>query len=158
MRSGRRAKLDALTRIMGKARGMSIISPMEDLYMEQILDHYQDPRNFGKIPDADLSHEEGNPSCGDLIRIDIKLDGDRIKDIKFSGKGCAISQASSSMLTERLMGARLEDVKAMGKEDILQMLGIPIGPMRIKCALLPLKVVKVEAYGLDAWNEDDEEA
>lgn len=143
--------------MMGALAGIGIIGPMEDLYMEQILDHYQDPRNFGTIPDADLSHEEGNPSCGDLIRIDIKLDGDRIQDIKFSGKGCAISQASSSMLTERLKGAKLADVKAMGKDDILQMLGIPIGPMRIKCALLPLKVVKVEAYGLDAWNDEDEE-
>ena len=134
----------------------TIIDTMDDLYMEQLLDHYQDPRNFGTIPDADLSHEEGNPSCGDQVRIDIKLEGDRIADIKFSGKGCAISQAASSMLTERLLGATLDDIKALDKQDVLEMLGIPIGPMRIKCALLPLKVVKVEAYGLDAWHEDDE--
>ncbi len=125
--------------------------------MEEILDHYQDPRNHGTIEDADLSHEEGNPSCGDEVRIDIKLDGDVIKDIKFSGKGCAISQASSSMLTERLMGTNLSDIKSMNKQDILDMLGIDIGPMRIKCALLPLKVVKVEAYGLDTWEAEDED-
>jgi nitrogen fixation NifU-like protein len=130
---------------------------MDELYMEQILDHYQDPRNFGTIEDADLSHEEGNPSCGDLVRVDIKLDGDKIADIKFSGKGCAISQASSSMLMERLEGGTLDDIKNLTKEDILDMLGIPIGPMRIKCALLSLKVVKVEAYGLDAWQAEDED-
>jgi len=124
--------------------------------MEQILDHYQSPRNFGTIEGADLSHEEGNPSCGDLIRIDIALDGERIREIKFSGKGCAISQASSSMLTERLQGASLAEIKAMTKDDILEMLGIELSPMRVKCALLPLKVVKVEAYGLDAWDEDDD--
>lgn len=133
------------------------IQLMDDIYMEEILDHYQDPRNHGTIEDADLSHEEGNPSCGDEVRIDIKLDGDIIKDIKFSGKGCAISQASSSMLTERLMGTNLSDIKTMGKQDILDMLGIDIGPMRIKCALLPLKVVKVEAYGLDTWEDEDED-
>jgi len=124
--------------------------------MEQILDHYQDPRNFGTIEDADLSHEEGNPSCGDQIRIDIKLDGQRINEIKFSGKGCAISQASASMLTERLLGASLDEVKQFGKEEMLALLGIEMSPMRIKCALLPLKVVKVEAWGLDAWDEEDE--
>jgi len=124
--------------------------------MEQILDHYQSPRNFGTIEGADLSHEEGNPSCGDLIRIDIALDGERIREIKFSGKGCAISQASSSMLTERLQGASLAEIKAMTKDDILEMLGIELSPMRVKCALLPLKVVKVEAYGLDAWDEEDD--
>lgn len=130
---------------------------MDELYMENILDHYQDPRNFGELEDADLSHEEGNPSCGDLVRIDIKLDGDKIADIKFSGKGCAISQASASMLTERLEGGTLDDIKNLTKDDILDMLGIPIGPMRIKCALLSLKVVKVEAYGLDAWQAEDED-
>lgn len=130
---------------------------MDDIYMEEILDHYQDPRNYGTIEDADLSHEEGNPSCGDEVRIDIKLDGDTIRDIKFSGKGCAISQASSSMLTERLMGTKLSDIKNLNKQDILDMLGIDIGPMRIKCALLPLKVVKVEAYGLDTWEAEDED-
>ncbi len=124
--------------------------------MEQILDHYQSPRNFGTIEGADLSHEEGNPSCGDLIRIDIALDGERIRDIKFSGKGCAISQASSSMLTERLQGASLAEIKQLSKDDIFEMLGIELSPMRVKCALLPLKVVKVEAYGLDAWDEEDD--
>lgn len=133
------------------------IHRMDDIYMEEILDHYQDPRNYGTIEDADLSHEEGNPSCGDEVRIDIKLDGDTIQDIKFSGKGCAISQASSSMLTERLMGTKLSDIKDLNKQDILDMLGIDIGPMRIKCALLPLKVVKVEAYGLDTWEAEDED-
>jgi len=124
--------------------------------MEEILDHYQNPRNFGTIEGADLTHEEGNPACGDLIRIDIALDGERIRQIKFSGKGCAISQASSSMLTERLQGVSLDEIKQLSKDDIFEMLGIELSPMRVKCALLPLKVVKVEAYGLDAWDEDDD--
>ena len=129
---------------------------MEDLYRENILDHYQNPRNYGTLEDPDITYEEDNPVCGDHIRIDIKLDGDRVADVRFSGEGCAISQASASMLTERIMGSTLEEIRHLSKEDILEMLGIPLGPVRIKCALLPLKVLKAGAYGLKGWPGEEE--
>jgi nitrogen fixation NifU-like protein len=131
---------------------------MDDLYRENILDHYQNPRNFGELDDPDISFEDDNPLCGDVIRLDIKLDEeDRVSDIAFSGEGCAISQASASMLTEEILGKTLEEVKEIGKEDVLELLGIQLGPVRIKCALLSLKVLKAGAYGLTEWTEEDEE-
>jgi len=129
---------------------------MDDLYRELILDHSQHPHNHGEIPEADISYEDSNPLCGDKIRIDIKLRGDVIEDVKFNGKGCAISQASASMLTDELLGKSLEDVRKLDKQFVLDMLGIPLGPSRIKCALLPLKVIKAGVYGMGEWNDEDE--
>ena len=130
---------------------------MEDLYRENILDHYQSPRNHGTLDDPDITYEDDNPLCGDVIRIDIKLDDqDRVSQVAFSGEGCAISQASASMLTEEILGKSLEEVKQLSKEDILEMLGIQLGPVRIKCALLSLKVLKAGAYGLTEWPGEDE--
>jgi nitrogen fixation NifU-like protein len=128
---------------------------MEDLYREIILDHYENPRNYGVLPDADISYEDDNPLCGDRIRIDLKLQDGRIVDVRFSGKGCAISRASASMLTERIKGATVEEARQLTRNDILEMLGIPIGPARIKCALLSLKVLKAGLYGLPKidWDE-----
>ena len=118
-----------------------------DIYREIILDYYRNPRNFGKIDSPDISIRDSNPLCGDEIEIYVKFDGDKVKDIKFTGKGCAISQASASMLTEMIMGKNLEDVKKVGKEDILESLGLPnLGPARIKCALLSLKTLKLGVY------------
>jgi len=130
---------------------------MNELDLEVLLDHYKDPRNFGHIEDPDIVHEEGNPSCGDQIRIEIKLDGDRIEDIKFSGKGCAISQAAASMLTEELKGKPLEYAKHFTREDMLDLLGIEVSALRLKCALLALKVVKAGAYGIKGWPGEEEE-
>ncbi len=130
---------------------------MDDLYRELILDHYQNPHNHGEIPDADISYEDSNPLCGDKIRIDLKLKGDIVQEVKFNGKGCAISQASASMLTDELVGKSLEDIKKLDKQFILDMLGIPLGPTRIKCALLPLKVIKAGAYGIKTWPDEDED-
>ncbi len=131
---------------------------MDDLYRELILDHYQHPHNHGEIPDADITYEDSNPLCGDRIRIYIKTKDNVVTDVKFNGKGCAVSQASASMLTDELMGKSLEDIKKLDKQFILNMLGIPLGPTRIKCALLPLKVIKAGAYGITAWpDEEDEE-
>ena len=131
---------------------------MDDLYRELILDHYQHPHHHGEIPDADITYEDSNPLCGDKIRIDLKLKNNVVEDVKFNGKGCAISQASASMLTDELIGKSLDDVKKIDKGFILEMLGIPLGPTRIKCALLPLKVVKAGAYGITTWpDEEDEE-
>jgi len=130
---------------------------MDELGLEILLDHYKDPRNYGHLEDPDIVHEEGNPSCGDQIRIEIKLNGEIIEDIRFSGKGCAISQAAASMLTEELKGKPLEYVKQMGKDEMLDLLGVEVNPMRLKCALLALKVAKAGAYGITAWPGEDEE-
>ncbi len=118
-----------------------------DIYREIILDYYRNPRNFGKIDSPDITIRDSNPLCGDEIEIHMKFDGDKLKDIKFTGKGCAISQASASMLTEMVMGKSLEDVKKVNKQDILDSLGLPnLGPARIKCALLSLKTFKLGVY------------
>ena len=131
---------------------------MDDFYREEILEHYTHPHNYGTLEQADISHEEDNPLCGDRIRFDIQLeeDGQTVKDVRFSAVGCAISKASASMLTDLLIGQTLDEIKALTNEDVIDELGIELGPVRLKCALLPLKVVKVGAYGLDGWQEGDE--
>lgn len=132
---------------------------MDDFYRENILDHYRHPRNAGTLEHPTHSHEDYNPLCGDKIRIDLHVNEDHIIDqVAFSGKGCAISQASASMLTEMLQGKSLDEAKKIGKEDILEALGIEIGPVRLKCALLSLKVLKSGVYGLNEedWNTDEE--
>jgi nitrogen fixation protein NifU and related proteins len=116
----------------------------EDIYREIILDHYRNPRNKGRISDADVSFHDSNPLCGDEIDIHLKVEDDIVKDIKFEGRGCAISQASASMLTEMVMNKSLTSVKELGKDDILENIGlVNLGPARIKCALLSLKVLKM---------------
>ncbi len=128
---------------------------MDDFYREEILEHYTNPRHYGTLTDPDISHEESNPLCGDRIRFDIELDedGDRVRDVRFSCVGCAISKASASMLSDLIVGKSLEEIKALDKEELLDELGIDLGPVRLKCALLPLKVVKVGAYGLEGREE-----
>jgi nitrogen fixation NifU-like protein len=131
-----------------------------DIYREIILDYYRNPRNFGKIDTPDITIRDSNPLCGDEIEIHVKFDGGKVKDVKFTGKGCAISQASASMLTEMVMGKSLEDVKKVGKEDILESLGLPnLGPARIKCALLSLKTLKLGMYSylVDKMKSPDAE-
>jgi nitrogen fixation NifU-like protein len=116
----------------------------DDIYREIILDHYRNPRNKGKLPEADISTHDSNPLCGDEIDIHMKIQGDRIMDIKFEGRGCAISQASASMLTEMVINKPLASVKDIAKTDILENIGLTnLGPARIKCALLALKVMKL---------------
>ncbi len=126
----------------------------DQFYREYILDHYKNPRNYGRLENADISHEEDNPLCGDVVGMDFRIRDGMIDDIKFHGRGCAISQASASLLTERIKGRSLDDAKKINKDDVLGELGISISPARIKCALLPLKVLKVGAYGLA--DEDEE--
>jgi nitrogen fixation NifU-like protein len=116
----------------------------DDIYREIILDHYRNPRNKGKLPGADISTHDSNPLCGDEIDIHMKIQGDRIMDIKFEGRGCAISQASASMLTEMVINKPLTSVKDIAKVDILENIGLTnLGPARVKCALLALKVMKL---------------
>ena len=116
----------------------------DDIYREIILDHYRNPRNKGKLSNPDVSTHDSNPLCGDEIDIHLKVEEDKIKDIKFEGRGCAISQASASMLTEMIAGRPLSTVKDITKDDILENIGLMnLGPARIKCALLSLKVLKL---------------
>lgn len=131
---------------------------MDDFYREEILEHYTHPHNYGTLEDADISHVEDNPLCGDRIRFDIRLDKDRktVTEVRFSAVGCAISKASASMLTDLLVGRTLDEIRALTKEDVVEELGIDLGPVRLKCALLPLKVVKVGAYGLSDWQDESE--
>jgi nitrogen fixation NifU-like protein len=121
----------------------------DSIYREIILEHYQHPKNKGVLDPHDFSYEDVNPLCGDEIRIDVRVEGDRVSDIKFSGRGCAVSQASASILTEMVEGKRLDEVKEIGKEELLDEIGIPVSPARMKCALLGLKVLKAGVYGLD---------
>ena len=130
---------------------------MEDLYRDNIIDHYQNPRNYGTLEHPDISYEDSNPVCGDEIRMDLKIQDGRVAAARFQGHGCSISQASASMLTEEIMGKTLEEVKQIDKQYLLDMLGIPLGPVRLKCALLSLKVLKAGAYGLHGWPGEDEE-
>jgi nitrogen fixation protein NifU and related proteins len=125
----------------------------EDLYREIILDHYRNPRHKGTLEPADYSYEDVNPLCGDEIRIDVRVKDDKIDEIAFSGRGCAISQASASILTELAAGQSLDEVKSITKDDLLEELMVPISPARMKCALLSLKVLKAGLYGV---GHDDE--
>jgi nitrogen fixation NifU-like protein len=127
-----------------------------DMYRQQILDHYKNPRNYGEIEDPTFTHVGENPSCGDTIQIDVALadDGETIERVAFSGDGCAISQASASMLTEKLRGKTLEELEAMDTDDITEMLGVDISPMRIKCAVLAEKVFQDGAKLYEGKLED----
>ncbi len=129
---------------------------MDDLYREIIIDHYQHPHNHGALDNPDITYEDSNPLCGDKIRIDLKAKDNIVQDVKFDGKGCAISQASASMLTDELIGKSLDEIKKIDKDFVFKMLGIPLSPTRVKCALLSLKVVKAGAYGINEWPDEEE--
>jgi len=124
--------------------------PWDGLHREQIIDRYKNPLMRGELDPHDYSYEDDNPLCGDRLRIDLRVDGQgRITEAAFSGTGCAISQASADLLVESVVGKSLDEVKGLGKQDILSMLGIELGPVRLKCALLSLKVLKAGVYGVD---------
>ncbi len=128
---------------------------MDDLYREVILDRYKNPRMRGTLDPHDHSYEDDNPLCGDRIRIDLRVGADgRVSEAAFSGQGCAISQASADLLVESIVGKPLEEVRQISKDDILEMLGIELGPVRLKCALLSLKVLKAGAYGVGELEEE----
>ncbi len=118
----------------------------DQLYREIILDHYKNPRGHGVIEDADAQAEGQNPLCGDEVSIFVSFDGDTIGDVKFSGRGCAISQAATSMLMEMVKGRTAAQVAGMSKDELLEEVGIPLTPVRLKCALLGLGVLKVALH------------
>ena len=124
------------------------MSDMDELYRDVILDHYKNPRGFGEMEKPDAQADGLNPLCGDEVSIFISFadDGDTIQEVKFQGRGCAISQASTSMLTELVQGRKASEVAAMNREELLDEVGIPLTPVRLKCALLGLGVLKVALH------------
>ena len=122
---------------------------MDDLYREVIIEHYKNPGYRGHLDPHDIHFEDNNPLCGDHIEITLRTDeGGKITDARFDGHGCAISQASADLLVESVIGKPVEEVKQLNKDYVLDMLGIDLGPVRLKCALLSLKVLKAGVYGL----------
>jgi nitrogen fixation NifU-like protein len=128
---------------------------MDDLYREVIIEHYKNPTYRGRLDPHDISFEDSNPLCGDHIVIDLKVDGEnRVTDARFDGHGCAISQASADLLLESIIGKSIDEVKSLSKQNILDLLGIDLGPVRLKCALLSLKVLKAGVYGLGEASDE----
>jgi nitrogen fixation NifU-like protein len=122
------------------------MSELDSLYREVILDHYKNPRGHGVIEGADAEAEGQNPLCGDEVSIAVAFDGDRIADVKFQGRGCAISQAATSMLMDMVKGRSAQEVASMSREELLDEVGIPLTPVRLKCALLGLGVLKLALH------------
>jgi len=118
----------------------------KEMYTEIILDYYNNPKNFGTLDKPDIKFKDVNPACGDIVEITAKVNKNRIEDIKFKGNGCAISLASAEILAEHLKGKNIEDIKKLNKEDVLNILNVDLSPLRLKCALLPLKVFKLGLY------------
>jgi nitrogen fixation NifU-like protein len=129
---------------------------MEDFYRELIIERYKTPHFRGVLDPNNISYEDDNPACGDHIQIDVRLDeNDMVTEALFSGEGCAISQASADLLLESIIGKSVDEIKDISKEDILENLGIELGPVRLKCALLPLKVLKAGIYGIGGTEGSD---
>lgn len=128
---------------------------MDDLYREMIVERYKNPLMKGELDPHDYSYQDDNPLCGDRIRIDVRVDDNgTITEAAFSGEGCAISQVSADLLVETIVGRQLDEVKAFSKDDLLELLGIELSPVRLKCALLSLKVLKAGIYGLEGLEEE----
>ena len=128
---------------------------MDDLYREVIIEHYTNPSYRGHLDPHDIQFEDNNPLCGDHIEITLQTSPDgTVKDARFDGHGCAISQASADLLVESIIGKPLEEVKQLNRQHILDMLGIDLGPVRLKCALLSLKVLKAGVYGLGEASDE----
>jgi len=130
---------------------------MDDLYRQYILEHYREPRHHGHLDQPDIAAVDTNPLCGDRVEIDLKVEDGRVTEVGFVGRGCAISQASTSMLTEKIAGATLEELRALTPDDILEMLGVEIGPARQRCALLALRVLHEGIGGSYTGRLDDED-
>lgn len=130
---------------------------MDDFYRELIVERYKYPAHKGFHQHSDRHFEDENPLCGDVLEIDLDVDNNgKIKDARFEGQGCAISQAAADLLLESVIGKNIEEIRALSKQDVLDLLGIELSPARLKCALLSLKVLKGAAYGLDQSANEDE--
>lgn len=128
---------------------------MDDLYREVIIEHFKNPSYKGSLDPNDISFEDENPLCGDHIRVDLRVDENGIiTEAAFNGHGCAISQASADLLLESVIGKSLDQVKLLNKNDVIDLLGIELGAVRLKCALLPLKILKAGVYGLGEATDD----
>ena len=128
---------------------------MDDLYREVIIEHYKNPGYRGHLDPHDIQFEDNNPLCGDHIEITLRTDEQgNVADARFDGHGCAISQASADLLMESIIGKPLDEIKKLNKQDVLEMLGIDLGPVRLKCALLSLKVLKAGVYGLGESSDE----
>jgi nitrogen fixation NifU-like protein len=128
---------------------------MDDLYRELIIEHYKNPIYRGALEPHDIRFDDENPLCGDHIQIDLRVNEEGIiTEAAFDGHGCAISQASADLLLESVIGRSVDEVKELTRDDILELLGLQLGPVRIKCALLPLKVLKAGVYGLGVASDD----
>lgn len=131
---------------------------MYDMYRENILDHAQNPRYPGVLTPADVDHEEHNPLCGDRLHLTLRLDENhRVTDIAWDGEGCAISQATASMLAEEIIGKTVDELRQLKRDDVLELIGFPLTINRMKCALLSLKTLMIGLYGLNEWEKQDEE-
>ncbi|MEK6948130.1 MAG: Fe-S cluster assembly sulfur transfer protein SufU [Nanoarchaeota archaeon] len=127
-----------------------------DMYQEIILDYWKNPKNKGIINNPTSSFKDSNPSCGDIVQVDLKINNNKIEDIKFSGDGCIISQASASMLTEFIKNKTIDEAKNISRDDVLMMLGIELSGIRLKCALLCFKVFKYALYSYLGKSMEDE--
>ena len=128
---------------------------MDDLYRETIIEHYKNPSYRGHLDPHDIFFEDSNPLCGDHIQIELRVDENgNVSDARFDGHGCAISQASADLLVESVIGKSLDEVKKLNRQDVLDLLGIELGPVRLKCALLSLKVLKAGVYGLGESSDE----
>ena len=128
---------------------------MDDLYREIIIEHYKNPSHRGHLDPHDIAFEDSNPLCGDHIQVELRVDKDgKVSDARFDGHGCAISQASADLLIESVIGKPLEEIKQLKSQDVLDLLGIELGPVRLKCALLSLKVLKAGVYGLGEASDE----
>ena len=116
---------------------------MDDFYRENILDHYKNPRNAGHLEHPTTTADGVNPLCGDELSVELEIEGDTVQDVRFNGRGCAISQAAASMISDVVKGKSVAEVRALGSEDVLEELGIPLSPIRLKCALLSVNVLRV---------------
>ncbi len=127
-----------------------------EIYADIILDYYRNPKNYGDLDDATIVSKDSNPLCGDVVEMQLKISKGMIVDVRFKGQGCAISVASASMLTELIKDKKLEEIIKLDKKDIFEMLNIELSPIRIKCALLPLKALKLGVYSYLGKNKHKE--